>query len=49
VNWFILNSVETILGLPISTFIIVFAIPSAIFAVLVVSAIVSRRRGGSRE
>ena len=48
-NWFILNSVGTILGLPISTFIIAFAIPSAIFAVLVVSAIVSRRRGGSRK
>ncbi|MCD6113724.1 MAG: hypothetical protein J7J78_00295 [Thermoprotei archaeon] len=48
-NWFILSSAEAILGLPISTFIIAFAVPSAIFAVLVVSAIVSRRRGGSRK
>jgi len=49
VNWFILSSAGVILGLPISTFIIVFAVPSAIFAVLVVFAIVSRRRGGSRK
>ena len=48
-NWFILSSAGVILGLPISTFIIAFAIPSAIFAVLVVSAIVSRKRGGSRK
>jgi len=49
VNWFILSSAGVLLGLPVSTFIIAFAIPSVIFAVLVVSAIVSRRRGGSRE
>ncbi len=48
-NWFILNSVGTILGLPISTFVMAFALPSAIFAVLIVSAIVSRRRGDSRR
>ena len=48
-NWFILDSVGTILGLPISTFVIAFAIPSIIFVVLVISAIMSRRRGGSRK
>lgn len=48
-NWFILSSVGTILGLPIPTFVIAFAVPSAIFAVLIASAIISRRRGGSRR